>query len=125
MLIPLGMANATAALPEDRRGWVVGVVSTGAAVFLALGPLIGGGLVELAGWRWIFLVNLLPIAAILAIALRLFPETRAMEREPLDVPGLALLVGGLVPLVLALLNMRDWGPGAPATVALPAAEPCC
>src|SRR5204862_8108252 len=83
LVVPLGMANATAALAEDRRGWVVGIVSTGATVFLALGPVIGGGLVELAGWRWIFLVNLPPIAAILVIALRSFPETRAAEREPL------------------------------------------
>jgi predicted MFS family arabinose efflux permease len=52
LVIPLGMANATADLPEERRGWVIGIVSTGATVLLALGPLIGGSLVELVGWRW-------------------------------------------------------------------------
>src|SRR5438270_2463813 len=118
LLVPLGLANATAALPEARRGWVVGIVSTGAAVFLALGPVIGGGLVELAGWRWIFLVNLPAIAMILAIGLRWLPETRASEREPLDVPGLALLVGGLVALILVLLNLHDWGPAAPGSLAV-------
>jgi MFS family permease len=51
LVIPLGYANATSDLPEDRRGWVIGIVSTGAAVFLAFGPLVGGALVDLAGWR--------------------------------------------------------------------------
>lgn len=118
LLTPLGIANATSALPEDRRGWVIGVISTGATVFLALGPLLGGGLVVLAGWRWIFLINLPAIAAILAITVRSFPETRGASRDALDVRGLVLLVCGLVSLVLPLLNMEGWGAGSPATVGL-------
>lgn len=122
LLMPLGMANATAALPEERRGWTVGIVSTGATVFLALGPLVGGALVEFADWRWIFIVNLLPIAGILVIALRWFPESRAPVREPFDALGFLLLVGGLVALTLPLLNMQDWGPGSAATIGLLAAS---
>jgi EmrB/QacA subfamily drug resistance transporter len=118
LLMPLGLAHATAALPEEQRGWAIGIVSTGGTVFLALGPLIGGGIVELAGWRWIFLINVVPITAIIAIALRWFPETKATVKEPLDKKGLALLVVGLVCVVLALLNMQDWGPSAPVTLAL-------
>lgn len=118
LLMPLGIANATAALPEDRRGWVIGVISTGATVFLALGPLIGGGLVVLAGWRWIFLINLPVIAAILAITLRSFPETKGASAQHLDGRGLVLLVAGLVSVVLALLNMKDWGVTAPVTLVL-------
>jgi MFS family permease len=110
LLMPLGYANATGSIPEERRGWAIGIVSTGATVFLALGPLIGGTLTELVGWRWIFLINVPTIAAILAVTIRSFPEARASVREPLDVPGLLLLVGGLVSLALALLNMHDWGP---------------
>jgi EmrB/QacA subfamily drug resistance transporter len=118
LLMPLGIANATAALPDERRGWVVGIVSTGATVFLALGPLVGGTLTELADWRFIFLVNLPPIAAILVIAVRSFPETRAPVREPLDLKGLGLLVGGLIALTAPLLNMLEWGPDSPVTIAL-------
>jgi EmrB/QacA subfamily drug resistance transporter len=118
LLIPLGMANATAALPEDRRGWAIGIVSSGATVFLALGPLIGGALVEQASWRWIFLINPPAIAAIIAIAVRSLPETRGPEGVRIDVSGLLLLVGALVSLVIALLNLHDWGPGAPQTVVL-------
>ena len=118
LLMPLGIANATSALPDERRGWVVGIVSTGATVFLALGPLVGGTLTELADWRFIFLVNLPPIAAILVIAVRSFPETRAPVREPLDLKGFGLLVGGLIALTAPLLNMLEWGPDSPVTIAL-------
>jgi EmrB/QacA subfamily drug resistance transporter len=118
LLMPGGLANATASLPEQRRGWAVGVVSTGATVFLALGPLIGGSLTELVGWRWIFLINLPTTTAIILVALRWLPETRAEHPEPLDVAGFAVLVGGLVALVLALLNLQDWGIGAVQTIVL-------
>ena len=94
---------------------------TGATVFLALGPLLGGGIVVLAGWRWIFLINVPVIATILLVGTRSLPETRTTVQEPLDVRGLVLLVGGLVSIVLALLNMEDWGLAAPATLALLAA----
>lgn len=118
LVIPLGLANATADLPEERRGWVIGIVSTGATVLLAVGPLLGGSLVDLVGWRWIFLLNVPLVLTIIVIALRVFPESRADQREPLDLTGFVLLVGGLVCLTTALLNMQDWGPGAPVTIAV-------
>ncbi len=96
----------------------MGIMSTGATAFLSLGPLIGRGIVELVGWRWIFLANLPVIAAIITIAVRWFPESRGVVREPLDVTGLVLLVCGLVSVVLALRNMQDWGPTAPVTLGL-------
>ena len=41
LLVPLGYANATLVVPEERRGWALGIVSTGATVFLAVGPVLG------------------------------------------------------------------------------------
>jgi EmrB/QacA subfamily drug resistance transporter len=121
LVIPLGYANATSDLPEERRGWVIGIVSTGATVFLAFGPLVGGALVDLVGWRWIFLLNVPVILTILAIAVRVFPESKADGREPLDLIGFVLLVAGLVCLTVALLDMQDWGPGSARTVLVLAA----
>jgi len=116
LLMPLGMANATSALPEEKRGWVVGIVSTGGTLFLAAGPVVGGALTELVGWRSIFAINVPVVLVIVAIALRHFPESRAPVREPLDTRGFALLVLGLVALTTALLNLQDWGAGSAATL---------
>jgi EmrB/QacA subfamily drug resistance transporter len=121
LLIPLAMANATAIVPAERRGWAIGVISTVATVFLALGPLIGGSLVELASWRWIFLVNLPVIAAIVILAVRWMPETTGAGSTHFDGYGLVLLVSGLVCVALGLLQAQDWGAGSPATLAVLAA----
>ena len=110
LLIPLGIANAIAALPEGRRGWVLGIITTTATVFLALGPVVGGALVELASWRWIFVINLPALALIGLIAIRSLPETRSPDPPPLDIVGLGLLVAGLVPLVLAIIGAESLAP---------------
>jgi EmrB/QacA subfamily drug resistance transporter len=71
-----------------RRGFALGVwgAITGAA--LAVGPLVGGLLVDGLGWRWVFLVNL-PLGAVLAIlTVRSLPESRDPSPRGLDVPGL-------------------------------------
>ena len=71
-----------------RRGFALGVwgAITGAA--LAIGPLVGGLLVDGLGWRWVFLVNL-PLGALLAIlTVRSLPESRDPSPRGLDVPGL-------------------------------------
>ena len=47
LLVPLGYANATLVVPEERRGWALGIISTGATVLLAAGPVLGGVLTQL------------------------------------------------------------------------------
>lgn len=118
LAIPLAMANATAIVPAARRGWAIGVISTVATLFLAFGPLIGGSLVELASWRWIFLVNLPVVAAIVVLTARWMPETRGAGSTHVDGLGLALLVAGLVGIAMGLLQAQDWGIGSPATLAV-------
>src|SRR4029453_18823641 len=109
LLVPLGYANATLAVPEERRGWALGIVSTGAAVFLAMGPLVGGLLTQTVGWSWVFGINLLPLLVIAVIAVRWMPESRSDQRERVDVLGLLLLVCGLSALTTALLQVQTSG----------------
>jgi predicted MFS family arabinose efflux permease len=61
------------------------------------------------------------ILTIVAIAVRVFPENKAQEREPLDLIGFVLLVAGLACLTVALLDMQDWGAGSARTVLVLAA----
>jgi MFS family permease len=111
MLTPasLGLVLATSA-PRDRARSVKIWAASG-AVAAALGPVIGGLLVE-ADWRWVFLVNA-PVG-VLAIAgtLRWVPDSRdtSVTRLP-DLRGAALLALGVGTLVLGLVKAPTWGWG--------------
>jgi EmrB/QacA subfamily drug resistance transporter len=118
LLVPLGYANATLAVPQERRGWALGIVSTGATVFLAVGPLVGGLLTQTLGWRWVFGINLLPLLVIAVLALRWMPESRADSREPVDILGLVLLVCGLSALTTAVFQVQTSGRALTACVVL-------
>src|SRR5437762_13585 len=75
-------------------------------VATVVGPLTGGGLVDHAGWRWVFLVNLpLGALALAGLAWRLPATPVDGDRAPLDVPGAALLAGATSTFMLVCI----WG----------------
>ena len=96
--------------PPAVRGKYQGFVGAAFGIASVLGPLLGGLLTDhasgvipgVAGWRWVFYVNLPFGALALWFVLRRMPALEPVERGRLDVLGAALLMGGLVPLVLAL-----------------------
>ena len=88
---------------------------TGAA--LALGPLVGGALVDGPGWRWAFLVNLAIGAALAWLSTRALAESRDPRPRGLDLAGLVLFGGGTFLVVLGLIRGNADGWGAPAVVA--------
>ena len=105
-----------------ERGFALGVwgATTGAA--LALGPLAGGLLVDGAGWRWVFLVNV-PIGVVLvALTLLRLPESREQRPRRLDLPGLVTFSGACFLATFALIrgNGDGWG-SAPVAGSLAAA----
>ena len=121
LLVPLGYANATLVVPEERRGWALGIISTGATVSLAAGPVLGGVLTQLFGWRSVFAVNLLPILVVGVVAVRWMPESHVERREAVDVAGLVLLVCGLAAMTTALLQVQSSGAVVTVATALVAA----
>jgi EmrB/QacA subfamily drug resistance transporter len=98
------------AFPRRReRAGAIGAFGATMAAATAVGPLVGGALVQGPGWRWIFLVNVpIGIAALAAGRLRL-RESRAATARGTDVPGAALLVAGLFALLLAIIRGNDQG----------------
>jgi EmrB/QacA subfamily drug resistance transporter len=96
VLTPASLALVLAEFPQRERAAAVAAWSAWAALAAASGPPLGGALVELAGWRWIFLVNLPLGAVVIVLGLRVLTESR--DESAVDVPDL----GGSVLAALAL-----------------------
>jgi len=88
----LGIALVAEAFPPSERGRALGWIGTVVSVGIALGPTVGGVLLGLGGWRWLFLVNL-PVgtAAFLVVSRFVAESERAPRGERFDFPGSALL----------------------------------
>jgi EmrB/QacA subfamily drug resistance transporter len=98
LLTPGSLAIIEAVFTRTDRGRAIGSWSGLGSLAAAIGPFVGGGLVQYADWRWIFLINA-PLAAVtVVVAVRFVPETRAESEGPFDVLGAALaaiFLGGL------------------------------
>lgn len=119
ILFSLSLALLRAGIREDRLHWAIGMYATISAVGLALGPLVGGGLVDLLSWRAIFWANL-PLAAIgIGLTLGYVKESSdpAAGRR-IDLPGVVLLAVGLGAVIFAIVQSSQWGWGAPATIGM-------
>lgn len=110
VLVPASLALVIEAFEPARRGLAAGLWGAAAAFATGLGPPIGGMLVELASWRWVFLVNLpLGIIAVIA-AKRGLVESRASGRRRMpDLRGAMLLGVALGLLALGLVKGPEWG----------------
>ena len=118
MLVPASLAIIVEAFPAGKRAHAVSLWGASGAVAAALGPPVGGALVELGGWRLAFLINL-PVGLVAwRLASRALVESRAPGRRRLpDLRGAMLLAGALTTLTLGLVQSHDWGWGDWRTLA--------
>ncbi|WP_244312954.1 MFS transporter [Microbispora hainanensis] len=108
LLIPGSLAIIQASYVPDDRPRAVGAWSGLGGVAAALGPLFGGWLVETAGWRWVFLLNLPLAAVVVGVATRHVPETRdAGSNGRFDVLGTVLAAPALAGLTYGLILAGD------------------
>jgi EmrB/QacA subfamily drug resistance transporter len=108
-MLPLSLAIVCNVFPREEQARALGIWAGISALALAIGPLVGGALVDL-DWRLIFWVNI-PVAAfaIVVTALAAPESTDPGSGRHVDVPGLLALSVGLTASVLALVQSRAWG----------------
>ncbi|MGW5309981.1 MFS transporter [Nocardia thailandica] len=107
LLTPGSLALLSASIDKRDQGAAIGLWSGLGGVAGAVGPLVGGGLIQLAGWRSVFLLNVPLALAVVAVALRWVPESRdpgAARR--IDVPGAAVVALALGALTYGLIDAR-------------------
>src|SRR6516162_4173681 len=108
LLVPGSLAIISASFAEKDRGRAIGTWSGFTSMTTAIGPVLGGWLIEHASWRWVFFINV-PIAAIVvALTLRYIPESRNPQagRTP-DWTGAALAIAGLGGVVFGLIESSN------------------
>jgi len=109
LLVPGSLAIISAAFDEKSRGRAIGVWSGFTAITTAIGPVLGGWLVEHASWRWVFFINLPLAAAVIAISLWRIPESRSAGASRIDWSGALLATVGLGGLVAGFMESVNGG----------------
>jgi EmrB/QacA subfamily drug resistance transporter len=118
MLNPVAMAIVTNTFTDPaERARAIGFWGSTFGLSVAVGPIVGGALVDSTGWRGVFWINIpVGIAAIVLTAL-FVPESRAAVKRRLDPAGQLLVIAALAALSFAIIEGPDLGWGSPAIVA--------
>jgi EmrB/QacA subfamily drug resistance transporter len=118
LLVPGSLAIISASFSPDKRGRAIGTWSGFTSITSAIGPVLGGWLVQYASWRWVFFINV-PLAVIVLVLLFWrVPESRdEAVAKRLDWPGVFLATLGLGAIVYGLIQAGQSSLGAPIVLA--------
>jgi EmrB/QacA subfamily drug resistance transporter len=125
LMVPASLSLLLAVVPASARSRALGTWSALGALGAALGPVIGGSLVQIS-WRWVFWINLPVGLAALALATRLVPESKddRVQGRP-DLIGAGLLAAAVGLVALALVKAPNWGWGSASFIGLLLASLAC
>lgn len=115
-MIPASLAVVLMDTPPERRAAAIGAWSAAGALAAAIGPAIGGVLVDTVGWRSLFLINI-PVGLAILAGARLVPATRVARGRLPDVGGTILLGAGIGAIALGIVQGPEWGWGDWRTLA--------
>jgi EmrB/QacA subfamily drug resistance transporter len=115
-LVPSSLAIISASFDEESRGQAIGTWSGFTAMTTALGPVIGGWLIEHVSWHWVFFINV-PIAAfVIVVALIHVPESRSTRARLIDWQGAFLATVSLAGLVYGFIESAPLGWNHPRVI---------
>jgi EmrB/QacA subfamily drug resistance transporter len=117
MMLPSTLSVITAIFPVSRRGAALGIWAAVSGAALAVGPLVGGALVDGAGWSWIFYINV-PVGIVaFVLTLLLVPESRDTSKDQhLDLAGLVTSGVAMFLLTFGLIEANRFGWSSPALI---------
>jgi MFS family permease len=112
-ILPVASAVIADTMPPQERGRALGLIGATYGMAFVFGPALAGVLMVVAGWQWIFLLNLPIAAAVLLLGLRALPAPRSVAtRPPLDWAGVVVVFFALGALVLGITRSADALAGA-------------
>jgi EmrB/QacA subfamily drug resistance transporter len=124
-MVPASLSLLLAAVPAQGRAKALGTWSALGALGAALGPVIGGSLVQV-NWRLVFWVNVPVGVAAMVLAVRVVPESRDPDsRGRPDLLGALLLAASVGLVAFALVEAPSWGWGSPSFLGLLAGSVIC
>jgi EmrB/QacA subfamily drug resistance transporter len=108
IVTPLTLTLLAEAFTDERRGMAIGVWSGVSGIAVALGPLVGGAVVQAISWHWIFWINVPIGIVVIPISARVLSESRGPFGR-LDIPGLLLASTGAFGIVFGLVRGQSLG----------------
>ena len=108
-LVPSSLAIISAFFDEKSRGQAIGTWSGFTAITAALGPVLGGWLIEHASWHWVFFINVPVAAAVIAISLWHIPESRSSTPQNADWLGASVATVSLAGIVFGFVKSATLG----------------
>lgn len=116
LLVPSALALIIANFSHEEQGKAIGTWTAWTTAAFLAGPLLGGVLVDYANWRWVFAINVLPIAAALILMVGLGAEEKPAHRARVDYVGAVLGILGLAGTVFALIEQSRLGWASPGVL---------
>lgn len=113
LIVPSSLALIMSNFDGEAKGKAIGTWTGWTGMAFIVGPLLGGSLVDAGSWRWIFAINVFPIAATLWLINKLGKEKAEPKDVKVDIPGALLGIAALGAPVFALIEQPRYGWGSP------------